>query len=101
MLFMLTLIRVISALISRSYYFSVSRSTPFSGGGGPIQLPPFACCRSSSGKELPDCVAKSVRTRIFEMELGCPAFLPGQLLTHMPVRLANDIVDAVLVVGVR
>jgi divalent metal cation (Fe/Co/Zn/Cd) transporter len=37
------------------------------------------CRPSSSGKEVPGCVAKSVRTRIFEMEPGCPAALPGQL----------------------
>jgi hypothetical protein len=39
--FMLTLIRATSALISRQYYFSVSRSTPLWAGGGPIQCRPL------------------------------------------------------------
>jgi len=34
-------------------YFSVSHSTPFLAGAGPIQLPLFACCQSSSAKALP------------------------------------------------
>ena len=41
---------------------------PLWAGGGPIQLPPFACCQSSSAKASPAGVAKPVRPRIFEME---------------------------------
>jgi hypothetical protein len=43
------------------------------------QLPRYECWQSSSVRELPVCAAKAVRTRIFEMESGCPAPLPGQL----------------------